>query len=230
MSALTALLDPCIALVAGVLAGIAPCALTANIAAIAYVSQRASDPRKTILAGALYALGRVIVYSVIGLAVLLSGIALADRIQGIHSVLSLALAAIFLLAGAIILGAVRLNWAAGQGLIAKHADPQYEKGAGGAFALGLLFALAFCPVTAAIFFGTLVPLTFEAGSIGAALPPIFGIGTALPVFAFACLLASGVSRARDFADRVRAVEPRIRKLFGAGLVVYGAFLFISSIS
>lgn len=49
-------------------------------------------------------------------------------------------------------------------------------------ALGVLFALSFCPVSAAIFFGTLIPL---------ALPSVYGIGTALPVFAFAILIATG---------------------------------------
>jgi hypothetical protein len=39
-----------------------------------------------------------------------------------------------------------------------------------------------------------------------------------------------VSRAEAFVERVRHVEPLIKELFGAGLVVYGVFLFISSIS
>ncbi len=227
MSLLAALVDLGSALAFGLLAGIAPCVITANIAAVAYVSQRASDPRKTVLAGAAYSLGRVVAYSIIGLVILFSGSALADQVHDGSTFISLALAAIFILSGAVALGAIRTNFTAGQRLISKYKDVLYEKGTSGAFAMGLLFALAFCPVSASIFFGALVPLVLSAGSTGMVMPALFGVGTALPVFAFAYLLTISVSRAHDFVERVRAVEPLITKVFGAGMVAYGIFLFVS---
>lgn len=53
---------------------------------------------------------------------------------------------------------------------------------------------------------------------------VFGIGTGLPVLAFTLFAALGVSRASEYVDKVRKVEPLIRKLFGAGLVIYGFYL------
>jgi len=88
----------------------------------------------------------------------------------------------------------------------------------------VIFSLGFCPYMAALFFGLLMPLAIGSGAIGPGLPFIFGISTGLPVLAFTSLVALGVSRAGDYVERVRKAEPMIRKLFGAGLVIYGFFL------
>lgn len=58
----------------------------------------------------------------------------------------------------------------------------------GALLLGVVFALSFCPVSAALYFGSLIPLSLKVNS-SVALPVIYGIGTALPVMIFAVLLA-----------------------------------------
>ena len=47
----------------------------------------------------------------------------------------------------------------------------------------------FCPTSAALFFGSLVPLSLKVNS-SVALPVVYGIGTALPVMIFAVLLAT----------------------------------------
>lgn len=69
----------------------------------------------------------------------------------------------------------------------------------GALPLGALFALAFCPVSAATFFGSLFALVVSDDS-RVLLPSVYGIGTAVPVVAFAVLLALGCRRrARSLA-------------------------------
>jgi hypothetical protein len=57
-------------------------------------------------------------------------------------------------------------------------------------------------------------------------PPLFQglyVGN-VAVPAFTLFAALGVSRASEYVDNVRKVEPLIRKLFGAGLVIYGFYL------
>ena len=52
----------------------------------------------------------------------------------------------------------------------------------------MAFALAFCPVSAALYFGSLIPLAVQSKS-AVVLPTVYGIGTALPVFVFAVIIA-----------------------------------------
>jgi len=58
----------------------------------------------------------------------------------------------------------------------------------GAALLGAVFALSFCPVSAALFFGSLLPLALAHQS-GTAMFSVYGVGTAVPVLGFATLLA-----------------------------------------
>jgi cytochrome c biogenesis protein CcdA len=63
--------------------------------------------------------------------------------------------------------------------------------------LGIIFALSFCPISAALFFGSLIPLAVKL-DWRVLLPSIYGVGTGLPVFLFALLIAlgaKGVARA-----------------------------------
>ena len=48
-------------------------------------------------------------------------------------------------------------------------------GVGGAALLGIIFAMSFCPLTAALFFGTFVPLAVTNNSY-VSIPAVFGIG------------------------------------------------------
>ncbi|MDI6781446.1 MAG: sulfite exporter TauE/SafE family protein [bacterium] len=80
----------------------------------------------------------------------------------------------------------------GLSLSQKHHNKLIEAGAPGAFLLGLIFTLAFCPVSAALFFGSLIPLALNSQA-GTILPFVYGIGTGLPVFIFAVAIALGVT-------------------------------------
>ena len=52
----------------------------------------------------------------------------------------------------------------------------------GPLSLGFIFALSFCPVSAALFFGSLIPLALN-NAFGELLPLVYGAGTAIPVLA-----------------------------------------------
>jgi len=57
----------------------------------------------------------------------------------------------------------------------------------GRVAFGVFFALAFCPISAVCFFGSLFAL-LSSNDSPILLPSVYGVGTALPVVAFACSL------------------------------------------
>ena len=78
-------------------------------------------------------------------------------------------------------------------------------------ALGALFALSFCPVSAGLFFGGLVPLAIQANS-RVLLPAVYGLGTGLPVLVCAVLLSLGV----QWVGRAFHVLTRIERLARPG--------------
>ena len=73
-------------------------------------------------------------------------------------------------------------------------------GSWGAGLLGILFALSFCPVSAALFFGSMLPLAVNKNGSSVLLPSAYGAGTGVPVFVFAVLIALGAQVANACAE------------------------------
>jgi cytochrome c biogenesis protein CcdA len=108
-------------------------------------------------------------------------------------------------------------------------DKLVESGFSGAFVLGLIFALVFCPISAAIFFGSLIPLVIKSSS-GVSLALIYGIGTGLPVLVFAVAIALGVTSLSHWFNKIRRLEYYTRKITGivfifVGLYYAGIYIF-----
>lgn len=103
-------------------------------------------------------------------------------------------------------------------------------GVGGAFALGFLFALALCPSSAALFFGTAVPLSMQVGSGGSWLGiSLFGIGTALPVVAFALLLTFSAEKAASVVRRMPEIQQIMKLVTGWFFLLLGGYWLFSRI-
>ena len=90
-----------------------------------------------------------------------------------------------------------------------------------------MFALAFCPTSAALFFGN-VMASLSAGST-ILLPLLYGVGTALPVMAFAVLIAIGSKSLGRVFDSVARVETWARVGTGVTVLVVGLWLTLSAL-
>ena len=97
-----------------------------------------------------------------------------------------------------------------------------ETGARGSFMLGIIFALSFCPIAAALFFGSLIPLALNS-KYGIALPFIYGIGTGIPVVIFAISIAIGVKSVSKWFQKARALELYTRKITGFIFILVGIY-------
>ena len=104
----------------------------------------------------------------------------------------------------------------------KHHNKLVESGAPGAFLLGLIFALAFCPVSAALFFGSLIPLALNSKS-GTMLPFIYGVGTGLPVLIFAVAIALGVTSMSHWFNKITKLEYYTRRITGVIFILVGLY-------
>jgi cytochrome c biogenesis protein CcdA len=101
-----------------------------------------------------------------------------------------------------------------------------KAGVWGALPLGALFALSFCPTSAALFFGSLLPLAVERHS-PVALPLSYGVGTALPVVVFAVLLAAGAQSVGRVFERVSRLEIWARRATGVVFIAIGVYFVLA---
>ena len=126
----------------------------------------------------------------------------------------------------IVLGAVLLEWIPipgfGSGLYDRAGGRLVKAGLLGALPLGALLALAFCPVSAGLFFGGLIPLALEHRS-SLWLPVLYGVGTGLPVVVFAVLVSAGLAWAGAAFHRLQAVERWARR--ATAVVVTGVGVY-----
>jgi hypothetical protein len=95
-----------------------------------------------------------------------------------------------------------------------------NSGAVGAVFLGFVFALSFCPVSAALFFGSVLPLSVKFES-SIWLPFWYGVGTALPVVGFALLLAFSARFAARFIHGLTFIERYLRWLTAVAFMALG---------
>jgi cytochrome c biogenesis protein CcdA len=205
----------------GLLTSISPCPLATNIAAISYIGREASAPRRLLLSGVLYTVGRMTSYIVIG-AVLVAGLLsipmVANALQ-LH--MNKLLGPLLIVIGMFLLGLLEFNFSSTCG-----PDAWQRRlgswGMWGAAPLGMLLALAFCPVSAALFFGALVPLSVKHGS-SFFLPALFGVGTGLPVLVFAVLIGYGVRSVGKMFNQLTKAEVWLRYATGAVFVLIGLY-------
>jgi cytochrome c-type biogenesis protein len=206
----------------GILTSISPCPLATNVAAISFIARDVGSTSRVLMNGAFYTLGRTLIYVLLGVVIVGSLLSVMETAQFLQVRMNQILGPLLILIGIFLLGFVRLP-----GLDLRLAERFGNRVGGvkgvGPILLGALFALSFCPVSAGLFFGSLIPLSLGAGST-LLLPTLFGIGTAIPVLLFAALIALGAkSVARGFG-RLRAFETWARRVTGVVFILAGAYL------
>ncbi|MFA5335583.1 MAG: aromatic aminobenezylarsenical efflux permease ArsG family transporter [Candidatus Omnitrophota bacterium] len=205
----------------GILTSISPCPLAVNVAAISFLAKKIAHPFLVLLSGAAYTLGRMAAYAILGFILINSVLGIPEAAQFLQKYMAKALGPILIVTGLILLDVIKINFP-GLSFSQKHHNKLVEAGAPGAFLLGAIFALAFCPVSAALFFGSLIPLALQSKS-GVTLPFIYGIGTGLPVLVFAIAIAMGVSSLSRWFNNLTKLEYYMRKATGIIFVLVGIY-------
>ena len=211
----------------GVLTSVSPCPLATNVAAMSFVGRRLASPRAVLASGLLYTLGRALTYAVLGgllVASLLNAPVVSSLLQKYMNKL---VGPLLIVVGVFLLELVSLP--RGRGGVAETLQGRVERaGVWGAGLLGVVFALTFCPVSAALFFGSLLPLAVKQQS-SVLLPLVYGVGTAVPVLAFALLIAGGATSLGRVFDQVARVERRARQATGVLFVVIGVYFSLENV-
>ncbi|MBI4830671.1 MAG: sulfite exporter TauE/SafE family protein [Candidatus Lindowbacteria bacterium] len=181
-------------------------------------------------AGLLYTAGRTFTYVLLGVFLVTSLLSAPRLSHLLQKYMNQLLGPVLILVGMFLLDMIKFNLMS-LGISDQMKNRVESMGVMGALLLGALFALSFCPVSAALFFGSLIPLAVKSGS-DALLPSVYGVGTALPVVLFAILIAFGVHSVGTVFNKVASCEVWARRITGVvfiGLGVYFSLAYIFQI-
>ncbi len=207
-----------LALSLGIMTSISPCPLATNIAAISYISKNL-NAKSVFISGLLYTLGRMFAYIIVSFVILFglsNNVTLSNFLQ---EKIIVYIGPVLIIAGGFLLDLLTLNFGMNNKINFKKFGIMTE------FIFGFLFALSFCPVSAALFFLNLIPLCIKNNSI-IAYPVLYGIGTAIPVLIFSIVLSYSTKLLSKVFTKITVVEKYIRKIFGIVLIVTGIYLTV----
>ena len=211
----------------GILTSVSPCPLATNIAAVSFISRRITQRNTVFLSGILYTLGRSLTYIVLGALIVKTLVDVPILSDFLQRYVNKILGILLILVGMVLLDLLRIPLTI-PSVSENVAKKLAEKGTLGSLLLGVVFALAFCPVSAALFFGGLIPIAIKAQS-GIGLPLIYGIGTGLPALIFAFLVAAGTGYINNLYHRIAKIEFYTKKATGVIFILVGIYYALTYI-
>lgn len=211
----------------GILTSISPCPLATNIAAISFIGRRVGNPKAVVATGLLYTAGRSLAYVVLAMILVASLLSAPTVSHVLQKYMNKLVGPILILVGMLLLDLIQFR-VPGISVSEKMSKRVEAWGIWGGLVLGVIFALSFCPASAGLYFGSLIPLSVKCES-SVLLPLLFGIGTALPVFVFAILIAIGTQAVGRAFEKISQFEWWARRITGTIFIVIGVYLSLAFI-
>jgi cytochrome c biogenesis protein CcdA len=214
----------------GILTSISPCPLATNIAAVSYIGGHISSKRGIFMAGVMYMSGRMFTYTVLGAILVSSAQSIPAVANFLQKYMNIMMGPFLVFIGLVLLDIIKFNMGDGAGIIANKLQGRIKDfGFIGAGLLGIIFALSFCPVSAALFFGSLFSIAVKNDS-GIVLPAVYGVGTALPVLAFAILMGISTRLISKAYRRVSTFEIWARRVTAVVFICAGIYYCVTYLS
>lgn len=205
----------------GIMTTLHPCPLATNIAAISMLTGWSKKNRKVLRIFFSFTAGYLASY--LCLAIIISSGILSIPILNnfIHTVFSIFLGPLMILVGMLIADLLNLNRFY-KGILLRWIEKRQWSGIY-AFPMGILIGLSFCPATAAIFFGILIPLAIRLDQI-ILFPILYATGAAMPLLVISFLFYRGSRWVPGMNWQIR-----IPQIMGWVMIVTGIYLTILQI-
>ncbi len=212
------------ALLFGLLGTTAPCQLSTNVAALAFLSRGVGDRRRIWGQTLAFVAGKVTVYLLVGGVVVALGLQLnqiGEKVIPVVVVARRALGPLLIVVGLLMLGLLSSRLSLG-GRFSSWLNEKVGRRQGviPAYLLGVAFSFTFCPTLFWLFFGLTIPLAIASPG-GVVFPGVFAIGTVLPVLGLAVLLASGKVNVGQFVKHFKAANVWIQRGVGVVFILIG---------
>ncbi|MCL6572473.1 MAG: sulfite exporter TauE/SafE family protein [Bacillus sp. (in: Bacteria)] len=204
------------AIVLGLVGALAPCQLTGNISAVTLYGN-SSIQKKIIWKDILsFTFGKVVAFTLLGGLVWFMGKGIEQNLTLYFPWLRKVIGPLLIVVGIYMLGFIKIK---GTINLFKGRKEYKHENIFGSFMLGFSFSLAFCPTMFILFFITLMPIALSS-TYGFILPPLFAIGTAIPLLLVIFLIwyfdGSGalMKKGRKFGTVIQRISGIIILLLG----------------
>ena len=200
----------------GVVGAVAPCQLTSNVSAITIYGNKSLVDKVPWLHVLLFVLGKIVVFSVLGIVIWLLGNEAYSTLSQIMPILRKMIGPLLIIIGLFMIGLFKWKktWR-----IFNLPTKVFKDSYMGSFLMGVSFTLAFCPTMFVLFLLTLMPIVLIT-PYGVVLPAVFGVGTSLPLLIVIFLIwyfgASGA-----ILKRSRKIGAITQKIAGVLLLIIG---------
>lgn len=206
---------------AGVLTTLHPCPLTTNIASVTLLSGWSVKNKNTGLTSVFFILGYIFSFLVLSIIISSGFLSIPLISLSLQTNISLLLGPYLILVGMILCDLIQLQ-SLYKGRIFNHFKNKRYTGIQ-AFPFGSLIALSFCPATAAIFFGLLIPLSIEYEQ-RFLFPLLYAFGASIPLIIISIFIKKGFLR-----NKKLALKTKVHKIAGWFLIIMGIYISIQRI-
>ncbi len=205
-----------VAILLGLIGAFAPCQLTGNVSAITFYGNRTIQKGKIWAEIISFILGKMVVFSLIGLLAWIFGQAFETEMTIYFTVFRKAIGPLLIITGFVLLGVFKMKFL---GKFNHHIPVIMKEGKLGSFLLGASFSLAFCPTMFVLFFVWLMP-TVVTTSYGFALPAVFGVSTSIPLLIIFAFIEAFEAK-RVIMKNSRNIGKYVQKTTGVILIIIG---------
>ncbi|MDM8544465.1 aromatic aminobenezylarsenical efflux permease ArsG family transporter [Desulfococcaceae bacterium HSG9] len=205
----------------GILTSVSPCPLATNILATSYIGKHIDSSYGTLIAGFFYTIGRATAYIAVSIIIIYSLLSIPEISFFLQDNMNKIIGPVLIIVGLFIMEIIPLNLKGFN--LSRNIQERLSGGSVlGASLMGFVFALSFCPISAALFFGSVIPLALKYES-KLLLPFLYGVGTALPVLLFAVIISYASRYAGTFINKLSVVEKWLRNITGILFVIIGIY-------
>ncbi|MCM3597945.1 sulfite exporter TauE/SafE family protein [Metabacillus idriensis] len=203
------------ALILGIVGSLAPCQLTANSSALIIYGNHSAKKGVTWDQIFLFLLGKIIVFSLLGLLAWLVGQEMEQNLTMLFPWARKLIGPLLIVVGLVLLNVLKIR----KSIIIGKIPEGLMKGKMGSFLMGVSFSLAFCPTMFVLFFVTLMPMALAA-PYGFLLPSIFAFGTTVPIFLIIFIIWY-LELDKKIMKKSRKVGLIVQKITGILLILIG---------
>lgn len=210
------------AIALGVVVSVCPCSAGANVTALTCMLRQSRTSYFSVVGS--YLMARSVAYVLVGWLTYY----MADQIELCDETLAVVgkvAGPLFIVIGLFLLDIFHIHGLENRCVLWMNKVFREKYSLWSAFLLGLLLAFAFCPYSAAIYFGSALPLAMEV-SQGYLIPVLFALGAASPIAFIAWLFYKGVEERLNVWMKFQKFEYWFRKITAVIFILTGILFVI----
>lgn len=222
------IIDLTSSMILGVMTALHPCLFVLNMMALTAIYGSMQKNFDTMIRGIVFVSGRIFAYVSIGLVFVAGAMTMPQVTEFLEYYVNLLSGPLFILIGMFVADLFNHTLFDYHTLLSRDNFITTITQRGSLFILGTLHTVLFCPVSAGLFFGIVIPMA-EAKITLVMLTALYGTGTGLPLLIIVLVTISGKKIIFFNQRKHQKFIYWYPKIAGSTLIIFGVYLTLSRI-